>query len=102
MLWHPQTLLSPQVISSSVSGSEIILTLDQPIVTQNELHEFEVAASDGRYQPAAATARGNSIVIQSPLAAPRTVRYAWKNNPARANAYSLTGLPLSPFQLTLP
>ena len=102
MLWHPQTLLSPQVISSSVSGSEIILTLDQPIVTQNELHEFEVAASDGRYQPAAATARGNSIVIQSPLAAPRTVRYAWKNNPARANAYSRTGLPLTPFQLTLP
>lgn len=107
MLWNPKTLLSPEVIAFTVSTEEgrdgaITLTLDQPLEpAQGRLNEFEVAAADGRFVPAQATADGRQIIITSPVEKPATVRYAWKNNPLRANAFTKEGLPLSPFQLDL-
>ena len=102
MLWHPKTLLSPEVIKATTEGSNIVLTLDQPLrPVEGQLYEFEVAAAGGRFMSAQARADGNRIVITSPIDTPATVRYAWKNNPLRANAFSLEGLPLSPFQLKL-
>jgi sialate O-acetylesterase len=41
------------------------------------------------------------VTIKAPITAPAIVRYAWKDNPLGANAYSLDGLPLSPFELRL-
>ena len=108
MLWHPKTLLSPVVVSFSLptgdgqGGAQIVLTLDQPLrPVEGPLNEFEVAAAGGRFMSAQARAEGNRIVITSPVDTPATVRYAWKNNPLRANAFSLEGLPLTPFQLKL-
>jgi sialate O-acetylesterase len=102
MLWHPKTLLSPEPVSATAEGGDIVLTLDQPLrPVADGLNEFEVAAADGRFMSAQARADGNRIVITSPVDAPATIRYAWKNNPLRANAFSLEGLPLVPFQLKL-
>ena len=53
---------------------------------------------------AEATADGNRITILSPLASdlsPQKVRYAWKDNPLKANVRSLSGLPMSSFELEL-
>ena len=95
--------LSPEVVSAEVKGGNVILTLDQPI-QPGELHEFELAGSDGKFVNATATADGNRITILSPLPSdhsPLKLRYAWKDNPLKANVRSLTGLPLSSFELPL-
>ena len=81
----------------------ITLTLDQP-VESGELYEFEVAGPDGKFVNAEATATGNRITILSPLTShpsPLTIRYAWKDNPLKANVRSLSGLPMSSFELKL-
>ncbi len=108
LIWHPGTKLSPQVVDWKVSDAEgcITLELDQPLqkattATPMELFEFEVAAADGVYTPAKATGSGKTISIVSPVKQPQRLRYAWKNNPLKANVFSLEGLPLSPFQLDL-
>lgn len=101
LLWHPKTLLSPQVVKTETRGSEVLLTLDQPLLADGQLYEFEVAGADGRYVNATATGSGSTITLQSAVAQPCFVRYAWKNNPARANVYGKSNLPMSPCQLTL-
>jgi sialate O-acetylesterase len=94
-------LLSPEVVSATVNGSTVTLTLDQPLRDNGQLFEFELAGADGRFQNAEATGQGNIITVTSPVATPVRLRYAWKNNPLKANVFSLEGLPLSPFQLDL-
>jgi sialate O-acetylesterase len=68
------------------------------------LNEFELAGEDGRFVNVEATADGNLITILSPLISdfsPLKVRYAWKDNPLKANVRSLTGLPMSSFELVI-
>ena len=101
ILWNKKTLLSPQVVKAEADGGQVTLTLDQPLRADGALYEFEVAGADGRFQNAEATATGDRIIVQSPVEHPQQVRYAWKNNPARANAYGKTGLPMSPFTYSL-
>lgn len=101
LLWNKKLLLSPQVVSSQTDGNDVVLTLDQPLRSDGVLEEFEVAAADGRFVNAKATGQGNRITIQSPVSVPKSVRYAWKNNPAKANAFGKNDLPMSPFQLVI-
>lgn len=101
LLWNKKQQLSPEVIASAVNGNNIILTLDQPLRTDGSLQTFEVAAEDGRFLIAKAESQGNRIIIHSPVSHPVTVRYAWKNNPDKANAYGKNDLPMSPFQLRM-
>ncbi len=91
--------LMPEVVSINVEGTTVTLTFDQPLRACAELFEFEVAGSDGRFQNATARAEGNRIVITSPVSQPVRVRHAWKDNPARLNAYAETGLPVGAFEL---
>lgn len=101
MLWNKKVTLSPEVVSATVSGSEVRLTLDQPLRTDGPLHEFELAGSDGRFVNAEATGQGTQITIRSSVTNPQRVRYAWKNNPDRADVFAKNGLPMSPFQMTI-
>ena len=84
--------------------SRLVLTLDQP-VQSGALYEFEVAGEDGKFYNVDATGQGNTITIQlspdSRILTPRIIRYAWKDNPMKANVRSLTGLPMSSFELKL-
>ena len=101
LIYNNKVKLSPEVISTEVQGDKVILTLDQP-VQAGTLYDFELAGADGRFVNAKATAEGNHITILSPLAShlsPQKVRYAWKDNPIRANVRSLTGLPMSSFEI---
>ncbi len=101
MLWNKRVMLSPEVTTVSTDGRNITLQLDQPLLNEGPLHEFEVAGTDGRFVNAEAKGEGNRIVITSPIEKPVHIRYAWKNNPDRANVYAKNGLPMSPFRRKL-
>ena len=101
LLWNKKLMLYPEVVDVNVSGNDVVLQLDQPLRENGKLYEFETAGSDGRFANAEAIAEGDRIIIKSAVANPTKVRYAWKNNPARVNAYSKAGLPMSPFEMNI-
>ena len=92
--------LSPEVIAAEVTNKSIVLTLDQP-VQSGEVFEFEVADKAGFFHNAEARAEKNKIYIQLGDNAPSAIRYAWKDNPLKANVRSLNGLPMSSFELEI-
>ena len=112
LVYKEKVNLSPEVVSVEETGvrsqeagdRRLVLTLDQP-VQSGDLYEFEVAGEDGKFYNVDATGQGNTItILQSPdsrLLTPRIIRYAWKDNPLKANVRSLTGLPMSSFELKL-
>ena len=69
--------------------------------SKGSLESFEVAGSDGIFNPAVARIEGDTVAVSSPtIASPRYVRYAWANysQPEHApNLYNAAGLPASPF-----
>ena len=99
LLWNKRVTLSPEVTKMVVGNGMVVCTLSQPLLKDGPLYEFEVAGPDGKYVNAEAEGRGDRIVVRSTLANPVSVRYAWKNNPIRANVYGRNGLPMSPFCL---
>jgi sialate O-acetylesterase len=61
---------------------------------------FEIAGADGRHVTADARIEGTTVLVSSPqVAAPRSVRYGWADNPA-VSLYNAAGLPASPFRST--
>ena len=91
------------MVSTEVKDNQITLTLDQPIQS-GKVETFEVAGADGKFANVTAIADGNVITIQSPITnhqSPIKVRYAWKDNPLKANVRSLNGLPMSSFEITI-
>ena len=103
LLYNNKVKLAPEVVSAEANGNQIILTLDQP-VQAGKIETFEVAGTDGKFSNASATADGNKITILSPLPSnlsPLKVRYAWKDNPETANVRSLSGWPMSSFELSI-
>ena len=66
------------------------------------LRGFSIAADDGRFFWAEATIDGEDILVSSPqIAAPRSARYGWADNP-EVNLYNKAGLPASPFRTDFP
>ena len=107
LIYNKKVSLSPEVIASEVGEGKIVLTLDQP-VQSGEVYEFEAAAWDGDkvFQNMAASASGNQITLSlpqdfHPLSKVYAVRYAWKDNPAKANVRSMSGLPMSSFEIII-
>lgn len=107
LLYNNKVKLSPKVIASEITDGKIILTLDQP-VQEGEVYEFEVAAYDGDkvFQNVKASAADDEITLTlpdgfHPLSVVYAVRYAWKDNPITANVRSLSGLPMSSFELKI-
>ncbi len=101
MLWNPRVNLSPEVTDAVVENGSVICTLSQSLQNNGPLFEFEVAGPNGRYVNAEAVGNGNSIVIKSKVDNPASIRYAWKNNPIRANVYGENGLPMSPCEFKI-
>ena len=100
LVYNNKVWLSPEVIAAEVKDGKVILTLDKP-VQPGTLHEFEIAGPDGRFVNVEASADANLITILSPLASPQKLRYAWKDNPLKANVRSIDGLPMSSFEMSL-
>lgn len=99
LVYHHKVALSPEVIAAVVKEGQVILTLDQPIQEGN-LYEFEVADKDGIFHNVAAQGAKNTVLLDcASISAPTAVRYAWKDNPLKANVRSLSDLPMSSFEL---
>lgn len=63
---------------------------------------FEVAGSNGDWQPATATIEGDSVILSSPkVKAPTRARYAWATmiHPNLVNAHKLPAVPFNPITL---
>lgn len=102
LLYNNKVMLSPEVVSGAVADGKVVLTLDQP-VQPGAMCEFEIAGGDGLFRSVEAVAEGSRITLTPPSLtnAPLTVRYAWKDNPIKANVRSLSGLPMSSFELII-
>ena len=100
LVYHQKVELFPKMVNTVVQGADITLTFDQPLrsVSANEL---EVAGADGRFINAEATVDGKVVTIKSPVSSPTKLRYAWKDDPQRANLYGTNGLPVAPFELPI-
>jgi sialate O-acetylesterase len=107
LIYNNKVKLSPKVVASEIADGKIILTLDQP-VQEGDVYEFEAAAADGDkvFQNVTATAKENIITLNlpedfHPQSVVYAVRYAWKDNPLKANVRSLSGLPMSSFEINV-
>ena len=104
LIYNNKVKLSPEVVSTQVSDAAIQLTLDQPI-QEGDLYTFEVCNNGSdKYQNVPATSRGNVITLLCPNASQAPclkIRYAWKDDPKQANVRSLSGLPMSSFEMTI-
>ena len=101
LIYNNKVKLSPVVLSAEVQNDKVVLTLDQP-VQAGTLNDFELAGADGRFVNAEAevsSGNPNVITLRAAVTAPKRVRYAWKDNPVRANVRSLSGLPMSSFDM---
>ena len=104
LIYNNKVKLSPEVVSTQVSDAAIQLTLDQPI-QEGDLYTFEVCNNgNNTYQNVPAVGKGNVITILVPQASQASalkIRYAWKDDPKQANVRSLSGLPMSSFEITI-
>ena len=103
LIYNNKVILSPEVISTEVQSIKVVLTLDQP-VQAGTLYDFELAGADGRFVNTEAVVVANKpteIILRKAIPHPKKVRYAWKDNPIRANVRSLSGLPMSSFEIKL-
>ncbi len=67
-----------------------------------KIQGFAIAGPDNQYHWAEAKIEGNRIILRSPaVTKPISVRYAWADNPDKANLYNREGLPAPPFQFIL-
>tara|TARA_R110002049_G_scaffold43555_2_gene128267 strand:+ start:6647 stop:8584 length:1938 start_codon:yes stop_codon:yes gene_type:complete len=64
------------------------------------LQYFEISNDGKIFQKASATIKHNKVVVwKDKLNNPVAIRYAWANNPLKANLFSNAGLPVSPFEI---
>ncbi|MBA7530352.1 hypothetical protein ES705_22555 [subsurface metagenome] len=98
------TCSGPLFKSMEIDGNRIILSFNHTgsgLVIKNggTLKHFAIAGSNGMYIWANAKIDGNKVIVWSDkmIDKPVTVRYAWADNPIRANLYNKEGLPASPF-----
>ncbi len=90
--------------SSTTEGNKIILTFDHTgsgLTTNDgeELAYFSIAGADKKFTWAKAKIEGDKVIVwNDEITNPLYVRYAWADNPDRANLYNKEGLPASPFR----
>ncbi len=105
----------PVYKSMTVEGDKIRLSFDhvagglivgqkeglEPVkeVPGGELKQFAIAGEDQKFHWAKAVIDGATVVVSCPeVTAPKSVRYAWANNPEGCNLYNREGLPANPFR----
>jgi sialate O-acetylesterase len=97
----------PQFESLTVAGGTLRLKFSHAtgglVAKAGPLQTFEIAASDGRYVPAAAQIDGDTLVVRSDaVLIPASARYAWSAYPEGCNLFNRDGLPAAPFRTDSP
>jgi len=94
----------PVLKDFTIKKNKIILSLDpmgKSLKTSNDqvLDGFSIAGEDQKFHWAKAKIKDNHIIIESDqVKSPVAVRYAWADNPDKANLINDEGLPASPFR----
>ncbi len=94
----------PVYDSMRIEGNRIILSFSNiggGLVSRGggELKEFCIAGNDRQFEWAHAEIQDDKVVVwNDKIAHPVAVRYAWADNPAKANLFNREGLPASPFR----
>lgn len=92
----------PQYSSVKVEPDKIILSFNHVgsgLKSNGPLKGFAIAGDDKEFVWAEAKIIGDKIEVWSPkIKNPKYVRYAWADNPEKANLYNKEGLPASPFK----
>ncbi len=66
---------------------------------EGKLYEFAISGEDKKFVKAIATINGNTVKVWSDqVKNPVAVRYAWADNPDKANLFNEEGFPASPFR----
>jgi len=69
------------------------------LAKNGELKEFAIASAEKKFVWAKAKIVDNTIIVwNDTITAPVAVRYAWADNPDKANLYNKENLPASPFR----
>lgn len=97
---HKTPSEGPAYESCSIEGDKVIISFrkgtDQ-LAPSQALKGFSIAGADGKFVWAEAYTEGNRVIVSSPkVKDPRTVRYAWDDNPI-LSLYGVNGLPAAPF-----
>ncbi len=100
LVYGKTVALSPQAVGSRVEDAQVAVIFDQPM-REGVAYEVEVAGADKHFVNVEATVKGAEVLFQSPIAQPVWVRYAWKDDPTRANIYNKKGMPAMPFEYEL-
>jgi sialate O-acetylesterase len=94
----------PVYQSMKIEGNKIILTFTNiggGLVAKGngELKYFAIAGADKKFVWAKAKIEGDQVVVwNDDITNPKSVRYAWADNPEGASLYNKEGLPASPFR----
>jgi sialate O-acetylesterase len=93
-------ICGPLIDTATAKGGEFVLTFKHAkgLQAKGDLSGFEVAGADGQWQPAEAKIEGETVIVSAKaVAEPKSVRYAWKDNPT-ATLFNGAGMPASPFR----
>lgn len=95
----------PQFQSMEAVESTLVLSFDHVgsgiFAKGNDktLQGFAIAGADHKFYWAKATIVDDKVIVSHPkIKSPVAVRYAWADNPDKANLYNREGLPASPFR----
>jgi sialate O-acetylesterase len=94
----------PSYESMQIDGNKIILSFTNVgsgllAKDSGELKQFAIAGNDSQFVWAKAKIEDDQVIVWSDkILKPVAVRYAWADNPERANLYNKEGLPASPFR----
>ena len=97
----------PMFARLEIRGATAVVHFANPgagLVSRNDkpLTDFEIAGTDGRFVPAEAVIRGDTVVVANPrVPAPVAVRFGWSET-ARPNLMNRAGLPAYPFRSNAP
>lgn len=102
--YHEKKLLAsgPTYKSMKIEGNKIILrfsNIGKGLVAKGgTLRHFAIAGENNKFVWAEAVIKRNTIIVSSKeVESPKTVRYAWADNPEGCNLYNTEGLPATPF-----
>ncbi len=94
----------PLFQSVEIKGKKAIVTFSNVgggLVAQGsqKLKHFAVAGKDKKFVWAKAKIKRDKVIVWNPdIRNPVAVRYAWADNPEKANLYSREGMPAAPFR----
>ncbi|MFV0365621.1 MAG: sialate O-acetylesterase [Mangrovibacterium sp.] len=93
----------PELSQVEIAGEQVVLSFSHVgagLEFKGEsLQGFAIAGADKQFKWAEARVEGNLVILSSKeVKNPLFVRYAWADNPDKANLYNKNGLPAIPFR----